>query len=440
LREVSITLLLGALLTAAGTPATALEPGSADTLRMDLATCLARALETAPALQASAAAIDESRAAASEAEARRKPVLGAAASYQYASEHMTGELETGFGLPPRSLEFGDGHVATVNVGIAFPLYTGGELSNTAAAATAGTEAATRRDGSARLDLTRAVRQAFSGALGRQSQVEAARLAVARLDRHLESVTGARAAGAATEEARLRAQARLNQAGQRLVQAEAARDSAGLALGRLVGRPGGIVHPSGDVATPLLAADDTTGLSLDERPDIAAISWEEQRQRDLAEAARGKLRPRVTGDLRAHYGRPGMDALANDWMGYATAAVSVDWPLWDAGARKDRALQAEARGRWLEAARRDLGEAVATADAGARTALRAAATQEQQAAERTDLHRRLLAMVEGRYAQMAATETELLDAFDDLTQAELDLALARTRVRLAETALLWALGR
>jgi outer membrane protein TolC len=42
--------------------------------------------------------------------------------------------------------------------------------------------------------------------------------------------------------------------------------------------------------------------------------------------------------------------------------------------------------------------------------------------------------------MSATETEYLDAQDDLTQAELDLALARTRVRLAEAALLWALGR
>jgi outer membrane protein TolC len=40
----------------------------------------------------------------------------------------------------------------------------------------------------------------------------------------------------------------------------------------------------------------------------------------------------------------------------------------------------------------------------------------------------------------ATENEYLEAQDDLTQAELDLALARTRVRLAEVALLWTLGR
>lgn len=440
MRKAVTELLLGVLLAAAGVPAMAGEPSVADTLRLDLDSCLARARETAPALQASAAALDEAGAVAAEAEARRKPVLGAGGAYQYTSEHMKRDLELGFGLPPRTLEFGDGHVATVNLGVAIPVYTGGELARTAAAAVAGDRAAGSRDQSARLDLTRGVRLAFCGALGRQAQVEAARLAVARLNRHLEAVSDARTAGAATEESRLRALARLNLAGQRLVQAEAARDSAGLALGRLVGRPGGIVRPVGDVAAPLLEADNSPGLTLDTRPDIAALNWEQQRQLELAAAARGRLRPRVLADVRAHYGRPGVDALANEWMGYTTAGVSLDWPLWDGGARRDRARQAEARGRWLEAQQRDLGEAITAANAGAHTALRAAATQERQAGERTELQRLLLEMVEGRYAQLNATENEYLEAQDDLTQAELDLALARTRVRLAEVALLWTLGR
>lgn len=438
--KAAIILSVGVMLTASGRPAAAGGPAAADTLRLDLDACLVRARETAPALQASAAAIDESDALAAETGARRKPVLGAGGAYQYTSEHMKRDLELGFGLPPRTLEFGDGHVATINLGVAIPVYTGGELARTAAAAEAGHRAAARRDQSARLDLTRGVRQAFCGALGRQAQVEVARLAVARLGRHLEAVADARMAGAATEESRLRAMARLNLAGQRLVQAEAARDSAGLVLGRLVGRPGGLVQPVGDVATPLLQTDYSPGLALDERPDIAALTWERQRQQELAAAARGRLHPRVLADVRAHYGRPGVDALTNEWMGYATAGVSVDWPVWDGGARQQRARQAEAHGRWLEAQQRDLGEAITAANAGARTALRAACTQEQQAAERAELQRLLLVMVEGRYAQLAATENEYLDAQDDLTQAELDLALARLRMRLAEIALLWTLGR
>ena len=177
-----------------------------------------------------------------------------------------------------------------------------------------------------------------------------------------------------------------------------------------------------------------------RADVAALAAEHVRQVELAASARGRLRPRVMADVRAHYARPGVDLITNDWMGYGTVGVSVAWPLWDAGARTARSGQAAARARWLEAQQRELDEAVATAAATAATALDAARDQEAQAVARTGMQARLLALVEGRYAQQSATETEYLDAQDELTQAELDLALARARVRLAEAALLWTQGR
>lgn len=411
-----------------------------DTLRLDLSGCLEAALSAAPSLESAAAASRESEAVSAEAAARRQPVLGAGGSYQYASEHMRSELELPAGLPSRTLEFGDGHVASINLGLAVPLYTGGELTRTATAAAAGVEAASRREDGVRLDLARSVRVAFTGALGRQAQVEASALAVARLSRHLESVTGAEQAGAATTESVVRAQTRLALARQRHLQAEAARDSSALALGRLVGRPGVPVLPSGDVGASLLLAAGDTLPAEGPRPEVAALSAEARRQRELAAAASGRLRPRVMADVRAHYGRPGVDALANEWMGYGTAGVSVDWPLWDAGARRQRVHQAEARARWLDAQRRDLDESLTTAAATARAQLRAALAQEAQVGERLALQRRLLEMVAGRQALDSATETEFLDAHDDLAQAEVDLALVRTRVRQAESFLLWTLGR
>ena len=69
----------------------------------------------------------------------------------------------------------------------------------------------------------------------------------------------------------------------------------------------------------------------------------------------------------------------------------------------------------------------------------AVRQESQAADRADLQRRIHEFVSRRYDQAGATESEYLDAQDDLTQAEIELALARTRVRLAEAAVLWTLG-
>lgn len=429
--------ILGPALAAAG--ATAGAPTTGVTLRLDLAACLAQARVASPWLAAAAAGSDEAAALAAEAAARRRPVLGLAGAYQYATEHMKRELQLGPGLPSGTLEFGDGHAADLNLGLAVPLYTGGELARAAAAAGAGEAAARAREQAARLDLDRGVRQAHSGALGRRAQVEASRLAVARLARHLGSVAGARDAGAATDEACVRAEARLLAARQRLAVAEAALDSAQLALGKLVGRAGSAVLPLGDVGRSLLPDAPGALAAAADRADLAALEHEAGRQRELAAAARGRLRPRVLADVRAHYGRPGVDALANEWMAYGTAGVSVDWPLWDSGARGQRARQAEARAALIEAQRRDLAEAVATAAATARANLAAAVTAESQATARVALQERLLAMVEGRQAQAAATGTEYLDAQDDLAQAEIELALARTRVRLAETALLWALG-
>ncbi len=269
-----------------------------DTLRLDLAGCLEAALSAAPALESATAASRESEAASAEAAARRQPVLGAGGSYQYSSEHMRRELELGAGLPSRTLEFGDGHVADLNLGLAVPLYTGGELTRTAAAATAGVEAASRREDGAKLDVTRSVRLAFTGALGRQAQVEVSALAVARLSRHLDSVTGAEQAGAATTESVVRAQARLALARQRRTQAEAARDSSALALGRLVGRAGVRVLPAGDVGTSLLAAPGDTLPASALRPEVAALVAETRRQRELAGAASGRIERRfLRGEVR-----------------------------------------------------------------------------------------------------------------------------------------------
>ncbi len=414
-------------------------PARADTTSLTLEACLVQAIAQAPSLAAARAAVAEADAALSEARARRLPTLGLGANYQYTSTYMKQTLALGPGLPSRTLQFGDGHVADVNLGLSVPLFTGGELSHAAQAAAAGDSAAVLQGATTRLDLTRDVRQAFYTALGRRSQLAAASLAVTRLQRHVDDITGAQQAGAATEETRLRALARLSQAEQRRLQAAAASDSAGIALGRLLGQPTTSIRPAGSLAQSLLADQDRDPARVAQRPDLAALAHEESRQVNLARAARGRLWPRVAADVRGHYGRPGVDALTNDWMSYATVGVSLDWPLWDSGARSDRAQQAAARARGIAARRADVLDAITAAHATVQSQLAAAGAQLEQAAARADLQHRIADLVGQRYAQASATETEYLDAQDDLTQADIDLALARTRLRLAESALLWTLG-
>ncbi|MBK6899738.1 MAG: TolC family protein [bacterium] len=325
---------------------TASAAAAQDAVRLDLNACLEQARAAAPRLEELRAAEAEAVASANEAAARRLPSLGLGATYRYASESMAAQISLAPGFPSRTLTFGDGHVADVNLALSLPLYTGGELSRTAAAADAGSRAATLRSAAATQDVVLAVRRTFYAALGRESQLAAAGLAVARLQRHADEVSGAVSVGAATVEMRLRAVTRLREAEQRQSRAQASLDSAAVALGRLVGRPGAAVLPAGELATPLLA-DDDVAAAAGERPDVAALQEERSRQDHLAAAARGRLLPRIAAELAAHHGRPGVDQLTNDWMSYATAGVSLDWPpgmAAPAGSGRRRPMRAPARWR------------------------------------------------------------------------------------------------
>jgi outer membrane protein len=403
-----------------------------------LARCLELALDHAPRLEESREALAAAEARAAEATARRWPLLDLGGSYRYTTDYMQRQIELGpFG--GLDLRFGDHNQADLNLGLSIPLFTGGELSHTAEAARAGTRAAGHQLDAVRLEVKRDVRRAFYLALGRKAQLAAAVLAAERLQRHLTEVSAAVELGAASEESRLRARAGLREAEQRRLQATAAQDAAGIELGRLLGRSGSIILPAGDLDSSLLEDRDLSPARLDQRPEVIALGEEAARQELLASAVRGRFLPRLSGDLRGHFGRPGVDVLKNEWMSYGTAAVGLDWTLWDAGARRQQSRQAKALARQAEARRQDVDEAFLAAHEKAATTLESARLELDEARARADLQRRILELVGRRYGEAQASESEYLDAQDDLSEAEIQLVLAKTRVRQAEADLLWILA-
>ncbi|MBN2170183.1 MAG: TolC family protein [Candidatus Krumholzibacteriota bacterium] len=411
---------------------------AADSLTLER--CLELALRRAPSLQASREAEGAAQAAAAEAAARRLPRLDLGGSYRYSSDVMVKRIDMG-ALGSNELRFGDHHQADLNVGLSILLYSGGELGLAANAAAAGAQAAAERRSSVALDTRRDVRMAFYAILGRQAQLDAANLAQRRLRRRLSALRGAIAVGSAAAEDSLRVLARLCEAEQRRLQAMAAREAAAVALGRLLGRPGEAVRVAGELERPLieegLAAGDSTVLA---HPALVALGHESERQRLLARAARSRFLPSLSGDLRGHYGRPGIDPLANDWMRYGTASLILSWTLWDGGQRSRQAQRADAVARQAELLRQDAAEGLQAAYDTARADLAAARCELTTARERVALQSTLLGLVTGRRDRAQATENEVLDAQDDLNEAEIAIATARTRVRQCEATLLWTLGR
>ena len=419
LREVRITLLLGVLMAWPGHRRRLRSRATADTLRLDLDGCLARALETAPALQASAAAIDESQGrrgrSRGQAQAGRSAPRGI---YQYASEHMTARTRDRVRPSPalagvRRRARGD-HQPRVAIPRLHGRRTVRARRRPRRPASRRRRAATEARG---WIVTRAVRQAFSAALGpagagrgRPAGRRPAGPPPGGRDRRRGP------AGAATEESRLRALARLRQAEQRRCRPRPRairRPGAGTPgrparrrrAARRRRRPPRCCRP-----TTSPAARSTSG------PTSPPSRWEEQRQRDCSPRRRAAgCWPRVGADLRAHYGRPGVDAMANDWMGYATAGVSLDWPLWDAGARSSaRRPGRSARAAGSRPARATSARSSPRPHAGARMASTRPARRSSRPPSASTCTAHLLAMVEGPLRAAGATESEYLDAQDDLT--------------------------
>lgn len=402
--------------------------------------CIEQALRSSPRLQVGRAALRGAEAAASEASAMRWPTATLSGAYNYTSEAMEFQVP---GLPipgytPPTIAFGDGNVYDAALTVRYPLYGGGAVIAKSRAEAAGLNAARSDLGTEHLKLLYDVRRAYYNALGAEAKAGAARQSVQRLQRHLDDITGIQAAGAAMEENRILAEARLRQAESVMLAVEADLSAAQFALGGLLTEPGTAIVPRGILDQPLFD-EHAAPPEAASRPDVAALEFRIDRGQHLSRAARGALRPALSAAVALHYAKPGINLPQNEWMDYYTAGVTASWTLWDFRARSHRTRQAQAATQLWEARRAELVTAIETRRSAAFVALDAARAVRGKASDRLTLEQRRLALVEGRRQAGMASDRDFLDALDDVTAAQTDYAAALIRVRLAETELLHALG-
>jgi outer membrane protein TolC len=402
--------------------------------------CRDEALSASHRIASAGHEVDRAEAAAREAEAVRWPVLELGGSYAYASETMALSLNRYVPLDLPEVRFGDGNTYDVKLQLTAPLFTGGALRYRARAEAAGAEAAREDSSAANLRLVQEVRRAFYSALGAEAQAKAARVAEGRMRRHVEEIEGALRAGAASEENRVQALARFRQAEQLRTRAESFALGEKLGLGRLVGLPGRPIEPAGDLERSLLPDGIPGDTTAKTRPELAALSARAARSEDLGRAARGAYFPTLAAQAAYHHAKPGVDAIENEWMQYGTVGVTLSWPLWEWGARSERVRAARASASALNEQRADLEDQLEAGREAARVRLRSAVDEEAKAAERVALEKRRSELVENRYRQGSASESEFLDAEDDRAAAEIDRALAAAAIRQAEAELLYLLGR
>jgi outer membrane protein TolC len=403
---------------------------------MSLGESITSALAHSPDLQRARADRSVKEHQADAASASRLPTLGMNGTGSWVSETM----ELSLPIMPQPISFGDNVSYDMVLAVRAPLFTGGALRSGAKALSAAADASNLEVAADSVTILFKVRAAYFVALMSDANLDALQASLDRLQRHRHDLEGMLEAGMASEESLLRVDASIAQARQRVAAAGATASSARLELGRLVGRPGEEVVPVDALDSSLLGDQLPAQDQMSNRPDLQALSLLERSLEERVRAERGALLPTVAAEAGYHYGKPGVDMIANEVMGYATAGVSLSWTLWDFGSRSSQIQAAKAERRSLRQRRETVKQMWVTKLASALKKLDASRLETKEAITRVALEQRRYELVQGKRKQGHTTESDLLDAQDDLTIAELDLARARAGERLTEAEVLHALGR
>ncbi|MBY0525233.1 MAG: TolC family protein [Gemmataceae bacterium] len=317
-----------------------------------------------------------------------------------------------------------------------PLFTSGRLHNTIAAAQAGVHAAQSDESRLALDLKLNVAEAYVNVLYAQRLNEVADANVTDLAAHVRIVEDLIKQKQRVRGDRLAAEVQLADARQQALQTRNQLDIARAAYNRYLGRP--LCEPVGldDLELPALPedCDALTAEALAQRPELAALSHQQEGLHRQADAVRAEVKPQVAAQGAFLYFQNQYLVQDSFWI----ANIGVRWDL-DAGVTKHRARALDRRASATAAERADLESQIALqvrqALLDAETAIQRVQTT-RVAIEQADEN--LKAAVD-RYKNGVGTNTEVLDALTLRLRSSANYYNARYNAVLAVVRLRRAVG-
>ncbi len=394
--------------------------------------------------------IQKARWAEKAAGAKRLPQLDFAGNYHYTSEVMemvqpptTVDFGVGaFTIPGQEISFGDGQVAEIKLQVNQPIFTGFGLQKAHRAARYAVQEKEANYEKVRWEIRCAAEEMYIRVQKATAWVNVARLQVETLERHFEQAQHRVRQGIAPEESAARAEHAFQQAKIRLREAEHARKIAWTALSEFLGLP-----PDGEPrsleplepVTPLTPPDDALSLALNHRFELKINRLQKEVTDESVGMRTAQFYPSLYAFGALHYGRPGVDLIANDWMTYGTAGVSLNWTLWDWNRRSAGTQQ-------MRCAVRQIDESLKAQESRIRREVTKALLDLEDAAGRLEITSRgaelaaeIQRWVQERFDRGVATETEYLDALAEKNVGEMDHIIACADYRLSAVALKRACG-
>lgn len=401
------------------------------------------ALKNSLALQEWAASQQRAREEVAIQKAGYLPDLSAVGSYGYTSEVARLTLPfpaTGGG--PTNIEVGTYSRYDLGLAVQQPLFTGFRTKNLVAAARKQVGAEDARKSMLRDGIRLQVGQIYYRMQLNRMQRRVLAQAIARAGTHLEQVRSLFSAAQSTAFDTLEvANRRLQLEGQvQTLQHQYGILASQLARAlNLTSVPQVAAVRVDSVAMRLDPLSTCIDRALKHRPEVARFDSLVQAQKYRVAAQKSAMLPQVYADAGLHYGRPGVDAFRDRWMGYYTVGVNVRWRFWDWDQDRRRVKQAR-----LDVSRISLEQKQAVLDI--RQAVTDAYRQLQTVRDQIEVQRRLVAQERERYRITKAhfesgyaTSLDLSESEKTLTAAEITLQEQSVEWMLYELQLRFSMG-
>ncbi|MCX6640739.1 MAG: TolC family protein [bacterium] len=429
--------------------------------QLTLEDAIQRALEVSDQVQISKEELRRSALKIDEAGALRYPKLDLLGQYLFTSKVMkqiqpptTVSTPLGdFVIPGKEIAFGDQNAAEFQLKVTQPIFTGFALTKSHRAAQADakvTEAEFRRTS---LEVSYSAGETYVQAQKAEALVEITRLQIETLQRHQQDAARRVREGVVPQEVSARADYALQQAELLLQQSEHGVRLTKIALGELLKLPADSVdldldplseamtdNGVGSAGLPVDAkSEDYLDYALQMRLELEKVRLQKSVVQEQIGIQKASFYPSLAAFGSVNYGRPGVDRIANEWMLYETAGVSLNWTLWDWNARKSRVEQVKVVQRQLDQTYSALESSVRIQVSSADIAVQDAKTKLEVAEKGLKLAKDIFAWVQQRYNQGTATESEYLDAQDEVNKSQLQIILAQADYLLAKVAIKRACG-
>ena len=311
-----------------------------DNLNVTLSDCISHALENNFDLKIEQESIKNAEFTVQQNKAYQKPQVNFDASYLRVSEVMETNFApriSGFQIQPVHLRFGDEDNYTTRLNVSQNLFSGFKVKNNIKASENQLNASKSNEKAHINTLIFKVKQTYYNLLNAQNLHKVQLLSLESVESHLKDVENMYEQGMVAKNEVLKVELKKSEIELNINKAENSIELIRQSLLQLMGM---------DLNTELSLQDDLS-LTMDsvseekshnnlsKRPELTTLSYQLKSYANIMKAAKGDYLPTINMIGFYEYGKPGLNKLENDWMGYWTVGINAKWSLWDWGIKKSR---------------------------------------------------------------------------------------------------------